>query len=85
VINAPSIPKYPVVVNEMMSYFDLYTLLDDMLTNSPFTASTTPLSSRIQKLAGTQFVSESASATIMQTNDQRFWVRPSGSNTWVQY
>ena len=84
-LNAPAISQDPIVVEQMMSYFDLYTLLDDMLTNSPFTASPAPLASRLAKLSGTPYVSESASATVMQSSDQRFWVRPAGGNTWVEY
>ena len=84
-INAPAIDSTPVTVDAPMSYFDLFTLLNDMLTHNPFAANAMSLASRVNKLQGTQFVSESATATVMQTNDGQYWVRSSAGSTWVRY
>lgn len=84
-INAPAINETPVTVDSPMSYFDLFTLLNDMLASNPFSDNAMSLASRVNKLQGTQFVSESATATVMQTSDGQYWVRSSAGSTWVRY
>lgn len=84
-INTSESSSAPLVVDKTVSYFDLFSLLNDLLKTSPFGSEAPPLQARVNQLQGTRFVSESASATVMQTDDQQYWVKTTGSNVWIKY
>lgn len=84
-LNSPSAPGPQVRVDKPVSYVDLFTMLDGMFQNSPFQANAQPLEARSQALAGTDFVTDNETVTMLHMPDQRYWMRSKGTTTWVPY
>lgn len=74
----------PIVVNQPMSYFGIYTLLGDMLLDNPFAATTRALSARMESLPTTDFVSENADVKVLRMPDGRYMMK-SGETAWTPY
>ncbi|PJI96694.1 cellulose synthase operon protein YhjU [Acidovorax sp. 69] len=77
-------PTAPLVVNQPMSYLGLFTLLGDLLNDSPYAASARPLTERLQTPKTTPFVSENADVVVMRNAAGRY-VMKSGNGEWIPY
>ena len=84
-LNTPAAPGPQVRIDKAVSYLDLFTLLDGMFQSSPFQAGGQPLQQRGQALAGTDFVTDNETVTMLRMPDQRYWLRSKGTTTWVPY
>lgn len=84
-LNTPAAAGPQIRVDKPSSYVDLFTLLDGMFQNSPFQAQPQPLEQRAQALAGTDFVTDNETVTMLRMPDQRYWMRSKGTTTWVPY
>ena len=81
----PPAPRQgPLRVDQPMSYFGLFTLLNDLMGNSPFAENARPLSARVQGLPTTQLVSENDDVVVIGTQAQGYQLR-SGNGAWVPY
>ena len=80
----PASRQGPVLVDQPMSYFGLFSLLKDLMTNSPYVAAAKPLSDRVQGLPQTPLVSENEDVVVMGTQAQGYQLR-SGNGAWVPY
>ena len=80
----PTSRQGPVLVNQPMSYFGLFSLLNDLMANSPYVAAAKPLSDRVQGLPQTPLVSENEDVVVMGTQAQGYQLR-SGNGAWVPY
>lgn len=74
----------PVVITEPMSFFGLYSLLGDLLSDSPYLPNARPLSSRLAKLEKTPFVSENEDVVVMR-NATGSYVMKSSDGAWIPY
>jgi hypothetical protein len=72
-------------VDKPVSYVDLFTLLNGMFQNSPSRRRPAFIEARSQALAGTDFVTDNETVTMLRMPDQRYWMRSKGSTTWVPY
>lgn len=72
------------VVNKPVSYFDLYSLLGDLLVNNPYAPGARPLAQRLDTMAGTDYVAENADVVVMRMPDGRY-VMKSGQTSWTDY
>ncbi|GDY35138.1 cellulose biosynthesis protein BcsG [Acidovorax sp. NB1] len=77
-------PPAPLVVNQPMSYLGLFTLLGDMLSDSPYADSARPLSERLQTPETTSFVSENADVIVMRNAAGKYLMK-SGNGEWIPY
>ena len=77
-------PAAPVVVNQPMSYLGLFTLLGDLLGDSPYAASARPLAERVQAPETTPFVSENADVIVMRNAAGKYMMK-SGNGEWIPY
>jgi cellulose synthase operon protein YhjU len=82
--NKPAASGGQVQVDQPMSYFGLFTLLNDLLGNSPFEANAQPLAARVQGLPTTPLVSENDDVVVMGNATEGYWLR-SGNGAWVPY
>lgn len=67
-----------------MSYLGLFTLLGDMLSDSPYADSARPLSERLQTPETTSFVSENADVIVMRNAAGKYLMK-SGNGEWIPY
>ena len=82
---APTKPTVPVVVSKPMSYLDLFSLLSDWLTDSPYAAQPLQtLAERVEKLPGTRFVAENADVVTLRNDDGQYFLK-SGNDPWIKY
>ncbi len=84
-LNTPNPPEPQVRVDKPVSYVDLFTLLNGMFQNSPFQAGSPSLEARSQAMAGTDFVTDNETVTMLRMPDQHYWMRSKDSTTWVPY
>ena len=77
-------PTAPVVVNQPMSYLGLFTLLGDLLSDSPYADSARPLTDRLQAPETTPFVSENADVVVMRNAAGKYLMK-SGNGEWIPY
>jgi hypothetical protein len=84
-LNTPTPAGPQVRVDKPVSYVDLFTLLNGMFLNSPFQAGAPALEARSQAMAGTDFVTDNETVTMLRMPDQRYWMRSKGTTTWVPY
>ncbi len=77
-------PAAPVVVHQPMSHLGLFTLLGDLLSDSPYAASARPLAERVQAPETTPFVSENADVIVMRNAAGKYMMR-SGNGEWIPY
>ncbi|WP_427999630.1 cellulose biosynthesis protein BcsG [Acidovorax sp.] len=77
-------PAAPVVVNQPMSYLGLFTLLGDLLSDSPYAASARPLAERVKAPETTPFVSENADVIVMRNAAGKYMMK-SGNGEWIPY
>jgi hypothetical protein len=50
-----------------------------------FQAGSPSLEARSQAMAGTDFVTDNETVTMLRMPDQRYWMRSKDSTTWVPY
>lgn len=74
----------PVLVDQPISFYGLFSLVNDLLSNSPYSPTAKPLSERVQGLPATQLVSENEDVVVMGDKTQGFRLR-SGNGAWVPY
>lgn len=75
----------PIVVPQPVSYFELNTLLANLLADNPFAPSPgMPLAERLRTLETTRFVSENDDVVVMRKDSSGYWMR-AGGNTWIPY
>jgi cellulose synthase operon protein YhjU len=81
----PSAPQQgPVLVDQPMSFFGLFTLINDLMGNSPYAENARPMSARVQGLPTTQLVSENEDLVVMGNQAQGYQLRL-GNGGWVPY
>ena len=74
----------PVLVDQPMSFFGLFTLLNDLLVNSPYAENARPMSARVQGLPTTELVSENEDLVVLGNATQGYQLRL-GNGRWVPY
>lgn len=72
------------VVDKPVSYFDLYSLLANLLADNPFAPGAKPLAQRLDTMTGTDYVAENADMVVMRLPDGRY-VMKSGETPWTDY
>jgi len=80
----PSSPASPLIVSKPTSYFDLFTLVNSLMQDSPYRPGAQPLAERITQLQGTRFVAENADVVVMR-DEQGQYLLKSGSDAWIPY
>ena len=80
----PASSQGPVLVDQPISYFGMFTLINDLLMNSPYAPAARPLSERVKGLPTTPLVSENEDVVVMGTQAQGYQLR-SGNGAWVPY
>lgn len=81
---APAPGQGPVLVDQPISYFGMFTLINDLMSNSPYAAAARPLSERVKGLPATQQVSENQDVVVMGSQAGGYKLR-SGNGSWVPY
>jgi hypothetical protein len=74
----------PLVVHQPMSYFGLFSFLNDLITDSPYEPAARTLAERLKAPETTPFVSENADVVVMRNTAGRF-VMKSGNSDWIPY
>ncbi|MBY0408683.1 MAG: cellulose biosynthesis protein BcsG [Burkholderiaceae bacterium] len=74
----------PLVVNQPMSYFGLFSFLGDLISESPYVPTARPLAERLQAPETTPFVSENADVVVMRNAAGKF-IMKSGNGEWIPY
>ena len=74
----------PLVVSQPMSYFGLFALLSDLISDSPYAPTARPLAERLQAPETTPFVSENADVVVMRNAAGKF-IMKSGNGEWIPY
>ena len=74
----------PRVITEPISFFGIYSLLADLLTNSPYLPDAKPITARLDKIEKTAFVSENGEVVIMRTASGAYMMKSGGSD-WTPY
>ncbi len=77
-------PAAPLVVNQPTSYLGLFSLLGDLLSDSPYSASARPLAERVQAPETTPFVSENDDVIVMRNAAGKYMMK-SGNGEWIPY
>lgn len=80
----PTTGQGPLRVDQPMSFFGLFTLLNDLMINSPYAENARPLSARVQDLPTTELVSENEDVVVIGNQAQGYRLR-SGNGAWVPY
>lgn len=74
----------PLVVSQPMSYFGLYSLLGDLLSDSPYKPNARALSSRLEPLQTTPFVAENDDVVVIRNASGSYMMKAS-DGTWLPY
>jgi len=74
----------PTVVAEPVSFFGLYSLLGDLLSDNPYLPNARPLTARVDKLERTPFVAENDDVVVMRRSSGDYWIK-SGDSAWAAY
>lgn len=74
----------PLLVNQPMSYFGLFTLIGDLINDNPYGPSARPMADRLQAPETTPFVSENADVIVMR-NAAGKYIMKSGNGEWIPY
>ena len=74
----------PLVANQPMGYFGLFSFLNDLITDSPYAPAAQTLAERLKAPETTPFVSENADVVVMRNAAGRF-VMKSGNSDWIPY
>ena len=80
----PSAQTGPVIVSKPTSYFDLFTLVNNLMQDSPYRPGATPLADRVAQLHGTRFVAENADVVVMHDDSGQYLLK-SGTDAWIPY
>jgi cellulose synthase operon protein YhjU len=80
----PTTGQGPLRIDQPMSFFGLFTLLNDLMGNSPFAENARPLSARVQGLPTTPLVSENEDVVVIGNQAQGYQLR-SGNGSWIPY
>ncbi|MFW9595195.1 MAG: cellulose biosynthesis protein BcsG, partial [Macromonas sp.] len=75
----------PVTVDKPMSYFGLYSLLGDLIADSPYVPGARPLAARLDTLQETAFVSENDDIVVMRDPKGAYVMRSGENGAWVSY
>ena len=81
----PGADASTLVVDTPVSYFDVNSLVLDLLKDSPLAAGAAPLSQRVQQLSSTPLVSENDDVVMMRDAQGRFVMRSGKRSPWVGY
>lgn len=84
-IGMPGADASTLVVDTPVSYFDVNSLVLDLLKDSPLAAGAAPLSQRVQQLSSTPLVSENDDVVMMRDAQGRFVMRSGKRSPWVGY
>lgn len=74
----------PVIVSKPTSYFDLFTLLNNLMQDNPYRPGATPLADRVAQLQGTRFVAENADVVVMHDDNGQYLLK-SSTDAWIPY
>jgi cellulose synthase operon protein YhjU len=74
----------PLLVDQPTSYFGLYTLLNDLLGQTPYGPTAKPMAERLKNLPTTAFVSQNEDVVVMGSPAQGYQLR-SGAGSWIPY
>ena len=74
----------PIVMNQPMSYFGLFSFLGDLINDNPYAPSGRSLADRLKTPETTPFVSENADVIVMR-NAAGKYIMKSGSGEWIPY
>lgn len=74
----------PIVINEPVSFFGLYSLLGGMLAQSPFDPTSPTLASRVKSIEKTKLVSENEDVIMLRDETGRYMMK-SSNGAWVTY
>lgn len=74
----------PLVFDQPVSYFGLFSLLGDMLADNPFAPGAKSLAQRLEAIPTTRFVAENDDVVVMR-NQANAYVMKSAGGTWVPY
>lgn len=77
--------KTPLIIDKPMSYFGLYSLLNELLKKSPYDPSSPALAERIKTLETTPFVSANSGVVVIPNAAKNSYLLKSGTNPWVPY
>lgn len=72
------------IVSKPTSYFDLFTLVNNLMQDSPYRPGATPLADRVAQLQGTRFVAENADVVVMHDDSGQYLLK-SGTDAWIPY
>ena len=74
----------PLVVDRPTSYFDLNSLLADLVADSPYGDRARPLSARLGSVGTTPFTSENEDVVVVRDAAGGYWMK-AGQSAWVSY
>lgn len=77
--------KAPLIIDKPMSYFGLYSLLNELLKKSPYDSSSPALAERVKILETTPFVSANSGMIVIPNAAKNGYLLKSGTNPWVPY
>lgn len=72
----------PILVDQPVSYFGLFSLVADLLADNPYAAGTIAWNTRLEKLQTTPFVAQNGDIVVMRDSSGRY-IMKSGDGTWV--
>ncbi|MBK7000138.1 MAG: cellulose biosynthesis protein BcsG [Rhodoferax sp.] len=75
-------PGAPILVDQPVSYFGLFSLVADLLADNPYTAGTIAWNTRLEKLQTTPFVAQNGDIVVMSDSSGRY-IMKSSDGTWV--
>ena len=74
----------PLVVDRPTSYFDLNSLLADLVADSPYGGNARPLSARLESVGTTTFVSENEDVVVVRDAAGGYRMK-AGQGAWASY
>lgn len=72
----------PILVDQPVSYFGLFSLVADLLADNPYAAGTIAWNTRLEKLQTTPFVAQNGDIVVMRDSGGRY-IMKSSDGTWV--
>ena len=84
-IGMPGADAPTIVVDTPVSYFDVNSLVLDLLKDSPLAPGAVPLGQRVQQLSSTPLVAENGDVVMMRDAQGRFVMRSGQRSPWVTY
>jgi cellulose synthase operon protein YhjU len=84
IVGAKTATTSTIVIDQPVSYFGLYSLLGDMMSDSPYSSQARPISERLKKLETTTFVAENEDIIVMREPGGSFTIR-GADGTWLPF